>query len=66
MSGERVKLLKIRRPDGELAKGTVTGPLFPYGPSDVLVDGTTPSRPVEAGDWELLPPSEQDGGVDRV
>lgn len=65
MSVVRVKLLKIRRPDGEPAVGTAVGPLFSHGPSDVLVDGTFPSRPVESGDWELLPDVEQDGEVSR-
>lgn len=65
MSGERVKLLKIRCPGGELARGTVVGSLFSHGPSDVLVDGTYPSRPVPFGDWELLPAEEQDSEVSR-
>lgn len=52
MSGPRVQVtLPIRKQ----VVGTLLGVAHSHGPSDILIDGTWPSRPVDREDWEYLP-----------
>lgn len=54
--------VKVRLHDGTWAGGTLIGPGYVEGPSDIWVDATSEPRRVEVGDWEYLPDSVQEGG----
>lgn len=51
-----------KRSDGTWGQGTLIGPGYVEGPSDIWLDGMSEPRRVEVGDWEYLPNSEQEDG----
>lgn len=55
MNGPRVE---VTLPIGKQVFGTLIGPGHLCGPSDILVDGTFPSRLVDREDWKYLPGEE--------
>ena len=59
MTGPRVQV--TLRPSGKETVGTLVGTAHTHGPSSVLVDGTWPSRLVDACDWEYLPGERPEG-----
>lgn len=58
MNGPRVT---VTLPSGKQARGTLIGPAYSHGPSDVLIDATWPSRPVDRSDWDYLPDRQEAG-----
>lgn len=61
MSGARVQ---VTLPTGRNAFGTLTGPEYSEGPSEILLDGMAPARLIDRPDWEYLPDDVQ--GSDRA
>lgn len=59
MNGPRVQ---VTLPTGRNAFGTLTGPEYAEGPSEVLLDGMAPARLIDRDDWEYLPDEEQETG----
>jgi hypothetical protein len=59
MTGPRVE---VRLPigSGRNTFGTLIGPGFSHGDSEILLDGLKPARLVDRADWDYLPVDEQE------